>query len=59
MAHMTAAEWDACLRRITNPTREDRIRLAYLSLAGPYPGPNRAAIAAILAHRLIDLEDAQ
>lgn len=56
---MTPQQWDEVLQRITNPTREDRIRLAYLTLAGPYPGPNRAAIAAILAHRLIELEDAQ
>lgn len=55
---MTApAAWDAAWQRIANPTRDDRIRLAYKAFAGPFPGPNRAAVAAILAHRVIDLED--
>lgn len=40
-------------------TREQRIKFHYLAMAGPYPGPNRAAIAAILAHRWVELEDAQ
>jgi hypothetical protein len=38
-------------------TREQRIVMHYHVLAGPFPGPNRAAIAAILAHRIVDLED--
>lgn len=38
-------------------TREQRIQMYYLGMAGSYPGPNQSAIAAILAHRLVDLED--
>lgn len=40
-------------------TREQRIKAYYLGMAGPYPGPNQAAIAAILAHRMVELEDAE
>jgi hypothetical protein len=39
------------------PTREDRIRAWYHSIAGPYPGPCAAAVATILAHRIVELED--
>lgn len=38
-------------------TRDQRIRGHYLALAGSYPGPIRSVIAAMLAHRIVDLED--
>lgn len=38
-------------------TRDQRIRMHYLAMAGSFPGPNLAAIATIIAHRLVELED--
>lgn len=38
-------------------TREERVEGWYRVLAGQFPGPNRSAIAAILAHRLVEIED--
>ena len=40
-------------------TREQRIQAYYQTYAGPYPGPNRAAIAAMLAFRMVEIEDAE
>jgi hypothetical protein len=42
---------------LANPTREDRIAIYYRAFAGEFPGPNKSAIAAILAHRMVDIED--
>lgn len=56
---MDSAQWDQFIQRLANPTREQRIRMAYAALAGSYPGPNQSAIAAILAHRIIEIEDAR
>lgn len=39
-------------------TPEERAKLYYLSLAGPYPGPCRSAVAAVLAWHMVELEDA-
>lgn len=44
-------------RVLTNPTPEDRMRIYYRALAGDYPAPNKAALAACLAARLVELED--
>jgi hypothetical protein len=38
-------------------TREQRLAAYYQTFAGPYPGPNRSAVAAILAFRAVDIED--
>lgn len=48
---------DDMFRRITNPTREERFQMAYRAIAGEFPGPIQSAIAAILATRLVELED--
>lgn len=39
------------------PTREQRIQMHYLAMAGRFPGPNKAIIAAILAHHIVRIED--
>lgn len=49
--------WDLPADLLPPLTREQRIQAYYLSMAGTYPGPNRAALAAILAHRMVELED--
>lgn len=57
-AHDVPAEAIERLNQVmTNPTREDRLRLHYRAIAGEFPGPNKAAIAALLASRLVEIED--
>lgn len=41
-------------------TREQRLQACYDGLTGGQPvGPNRSALAAILAFRMVDIEDAK
>jgi len=40
-------------------TREQKVKAYYLAMAGTCPGPNKALIAAMLAHRLVEIEDAE
>lgn len=46
--------WD-----LSPPTREQRIQMHYLAIAGRFPDEDRALIASMLAHHIVGLEDAE
>jgi hypothetical protein len=38
-------------------TRMERVQAYYRIFAGDFPGPNKAAIAAVLANRMVELDE--
>jgi hypothetical protein len=53
---VSAPEWPDLSAPLT---REQRIQAYYLGMAGTYPGPCQATIAAMLAIRMVEIEDAE